>query len=92
MASRAIVPHSPDRLPRVDGVNVHCIHCLKVCRHRENHAESHCIYTALTNAQRGDVENGLVFCGPRVGEIHDILPAAEIIRRLVESPVMAAAG
>ncbi len=89
MASRAIVPHSPDLLPRVDDIKVHCVHCLKVCRHREDHSVSHCIHTALTNAQKGDVVNGLVFCGPRVGEIHDILPAGEIIRRLVGSPIQA---
>lgn len=85
MASRAIVPHSDERLPRVDGEKVRCHRCLKVCKHRENPAVSHCIYNALVNAQRGDVENGLVFSGPRVGEIHDILPAGEVIRKLVQA-------
>lgn len=85
LASRAIVPHSDERLPRVDGEKVRCHRCLKVCKHRENPRVSHCIYNALVNAQRGDVENGLVFSGPRVGEIHDILPAGEIIRKLVQA-------
>lgn len=84
MASRAIVPHTDDKLPRVDDVTIRCVHCLKVCRHRENHEVSHCIYTSLTNAQRGDVDNGLVFCGPRVGEIHDIVPVREVFRRLTQ--------
>lgn len=91
MASRAIVPHSAERLPRLDGERVRCHRCLKVCRHREDPRVSHCIYNALVNAQRGDVEHGLVFAGPRVGEIRDILPAAEIIRRLAE-PAAASAG
>lgn len=89
MASRAIVPHTPDMLPKVDDVNVFCVQCLKVCRHREDHSVSHCITASLTNAQQGDVAHGLVFCGPRVGEIHDILPAGEIIRRLVGSSLPA---
>lgn len=84
MMSRAIVPHSPDRLPRVDGEKVKCVHCLKVCRHRQDANTYHCIYNALVNAQRGDVENGLVFTGPRVGEINDIVPVAEVFRRLTQ--------
>lgn len=83
MASRAIVPHTTDKLPRVDDVNLRCRHCLKVCKHREDHSVSHCILAALINAQKGDVENGLVFCGGRVGEIHDILTVSEVFRRLL---------
>lgn len=92
MASRAIVPHSEDRLPRVDGVNYRCHNCLKICIHREDKTKSHCIYNSLINAQQGNVEYGLVFSGPRVGEIHDILPAAEIVRRLVEAEAEACVG
>jgi len=82
MASRAIVPHTPDLLPKVGEPGVHCTDCLKHCQHRDEE-KSHCIYNALTNAQRGDVTRGLVFCGGRVGDIHDIVPVAEIFRRLV---------
>lgn len=85
MASRAIVPHSAERLPRLVEQGVRCIECLKVCAHRDSpdHSVSHCIYTALTRAQRGDTEGGLVFCGPRVGEIFDIATVAEVFRRLL---------
>lgn len=83
MPSRAIVPHTDEKLPKVDDKTVFCTHCLKRCRHREDHSVSHCIYTALTNAQRGDVENGLVFTGPRIGEIHEILSVDEVFRRLL---------
>ncbi len=83
MASRAIVPHTFERLPNLDQEGVNCALCLKVCQHRENHAVSHCIYTALNRSQKGDVENGLVFCGPRVAEIHDIVPVSEVFRRLL---------
>ncbi len=90
MASRAIVPHGEEQLPRLTQKGVRCVKCLKVCAHRdsEGHSVSHCIYTALTRAQKGNVEGGLVFCGPRVGEIFDIPPVAEIFRRLL-TPVAA---
>jgi NAD(P)H-dependent flavin oxidoreductase YrpB (nitropropane dioxygenase family) len=88
MASRAIVPHTADLLPTLDQEGVNCTLCLKFCQHRENHAVAHCIYTALNRSQKGDAENGLVFCGPRVGEINDIVPVAEIFRRLL-TPVAA---
>lgn len=92
MASRAIVPHDTDNLPRVDGLNVICRHCLKVCHHRDDHSVSHCIYASLVNAQQGNVREGLIFSGPRVGEIHDILPVAEIMRRLVNPKTATATG
>jgi nitronate monooxygenase len=90
MASRAIVPHTEDKLPKLTQEGVHCAKCLKICAHRdsEGHSESHCIYTALNRSQQGDPENGLVFCGPRVGDIHDILPVADVFRRLL-TPVPA---
>lgn len=83
MASRAIVPHTDERLPRITQEGVNCTSCLKFCRHRDNPAVSHCISTALVRSQKGNVENGLVFTGPRVGEIFDIIPVAEVFRRLL---------
>lgn len=85
MASRAIVPHTEDKLPKLTQEGVHCAKCLKICAHRdsEGHTESHCIYTALNRSQKGDPDNGLVFCGPRVAEIHDIIPVSEVFRRLL---------
>lgn len=83
MASRAIVPHTDELLPKVGGdEGYRCTDCLKHCQHRDE-SKSHCIYNALINAQQGNVERGLVFCGGRVGDIHDIVPVAEVFRRLV---------
>jgi len=82
MASRAIVPHTDEQLPIVGQNGVRCTDCLKHCLHRDE-KKAHCIYNALINAQQGDVENGLVFCGGRVGDIHDIVPVADVFRRLV---------
>lgn len=84
MPSRSIVPHPPfEVLPLTQGENAtyRCTDCLKYCLHRDE-GRSHCIYNALINAQKGRVENGLIFCGGRVGEIHDIVPVAEVFRRL----------
>ncbi len=93
MASRAIVPHTEDKLPKLTDDGVHCALCLKHCQHRdsEGHSVSHCIYTALNRSQKGDPDNGLVFCGPRVGDINDIVPVAEVFRRLL-TPVGTGAG
>ncbi|MFZ5827900.1 MAG: NAD(P)H-dependent flavin oxidoreductase [Bacillota bacterium] len=84
MPSRSIVPHPPfEVLPLTQGPDAtyRCTDCLKYCLHRDE-GSSHCIYNALINAQRGKTENGLVFCGGRVGEITDIVPVAEVFRRL----------
>lgn len=54
----------------------HCDHCLKKCSHK------YCIIRALSRAQQGDVETGLVFSGRRMQEIHDILPVSEIFAYL----------
>ncbi|MDP2872116.1 MAG: nitronate monooxygenase [Bacillota bacterium] len=54
-----------------------CSACLKKC------SRAFCIREALCRAQQGDVETGLIFSGQYVGRVHEILPAKEIIDRLV---------
>ncbi len=53
-----------------------CDSCLKKCSHK------YCIIRALTRAQQGDVETGLVFSGKRMREIHEILSVKEIFAYL----------
>lgn len=53
-----------------------CDKCLKKCSHK------YCIIRALTRAQQGDVETGLVFSGRRMMEIHDILPVKDIFANI----------
>ncbi|GAV21818.1 NAD(P)H-dependent flavin oxidoreductase [Carboxydothermus pertinax] len=53
-----------------------CENCLKKCR------RNFCIMEALERARLGDMENGLVFSGERVGEIKEIKSVPEIIREL----------
>lgn len=53
-----------------------CDQCLKKCSHK------YCIIRALTRAQQGDVETGLVFSGRCMMEIHDILPVKDIFANI----------
>ena len=55
-----------------------CDACLKHCTHQ------FCIIRALSRAQQGDVETGLVFTGAHMWKIHEILPVKEICRRIKE--------
>ncbi len=55
-----------------------CDACLKKCTH------SFCIIRALSRAQQGDVETGLVFTGANMWKIKEILPVKEIFRRIKE--------
>lgn len=53
-----------------------CDQCLRRCSHK------YCIIRALTRAQQGDIETGLVFSGKRMMEIHDILPVKDIFANI----------
>ena len=60
-----------------------CDNCLKACKH------NFCIIRALTRAQQGDVDTGLVFTGEDISRIDEILPVSEIFRRLKEEAAVA---
>ena len=53
-----------------------CKACLKSCKH------NFCIIDSLIRAEKGDVENGLVFTGEYIHRIKEILPVREIISRI----------
>jgi len=54
-----------------------CRSCLKVC------GKQYCIMDKLIAAQSGDVTGGLVFAGSSAARIHDIVPVAVLMDRLV---------
>ncbi|HJV44749.1 MAG TPA: nitronate monooxygenase [Bacillota bacterium] len=54
-----------------------CHDCLKACSYR------FCTLDSLIKSMGGDVEEGLVFAGARVSEIHDILPVQQIIDNIM---------
>jgi nitronate monooxygenase len=63
-----------------------CIVCLKKC------GKQFCIMDKLVRAQKGDVTDGLVFCGGGVARINDIPPTAELVERLVKEYDVASEG
>lgn len=63
-----------------------CIACLKKC------GKQFCIMDKLVRSQSGDVTDGLVFTGGGVARIHDILPVAQLMERLVAEYLAAAEG
>lgn len=57
----------------------HCFRCLKAC----NPAKApYCITKALIQAVEGNLDEGLIFCGARVGELQKMTTAAEVIKEL----------
>jgi NAD(P)H-dependent flavin oxidoreductase YrpB (nitropropane dioxygenase family) len=67
-----------------DGIKVKCIACLKDC------GRDYCIMNALESARTGDLKNGLIFCGERIGEIKEILSVKEIFKNLIQEYELAA--
>ncbi|MBO8167934.1 MAG: nitronate monooxygenase [Thermoanaerobacteraceae bacterium] len=55
-----------------------CEKCLKKCSRR------FCIKAALENAQKGILQNGLVFAGEKVHQIKEILPVNKIFNNLIK--------
>ena len=57
-----------------------CYNCIKTC----NPAETpYCITKALINAVKGNVNDGLIFCGSNVSKIDKIVTVKELISELV---------
>lgn len=56
-----------------------CYNCISKCRPNE---VPYCITKALINAVRGDIENGLVFCGANVGRINKMLTVRQLMDEL----------
>lgn len=58
-----------------------CSNCMSACNPS---VAQYCITDALIKAIRGDVENGLVFCGTNVGKVTKIQKVSEIFDELTE--------
>ena len=56
-----------------------CYNCLAKCNPVK---VPYCITKALIDAVRGDVENGLVFCGANTGRIHEITTVHHLMQEL----------
>lgn len=77
LPGRMIANSFTDKINGTNTVKINnCYHCLKNCSHR------FCLLDALFKIVDGDVENGIVFAGARVGEVKDILPVQQIMDNL----------
>jgi len=60
--------------------------CIKNCSFRSE-KKGFCITMALGAAQRGDVENGLVFCGTNAPRAHEIVSVADVMEELFPAAI-----
>lgn len=56
-----------------------CYNCIKTCHVKD---APYCITKALIDAVKGDVDNGLIFCGSSVGRIHEITTVHKLMQEL----------
>lgn len=62
-----------------------CYNCLEKCDPR---SVPYCITKALIDAVRGDIENGLIFCGENVNRIHEMTTVHDLMQEtLLLKPV-----
>lgn len=77
LSGRAISNHFTHLLETSDKLRIRkCQDCLKNCSYR------FCTLDSLLTSMNGDVDNGLVFAGARVGEIQEILSVKQIFNNL----------
>lgn len=57
-----------------------CYHCIRSCNPGKI---PYCITKALVTAVKGDVENGLVFCGSNVGRIKGIVTVRDVVNDMM---------
>lgn len=79
MPGRALRNKFIDRVKRAKLPVSKCYNCLEKCSPQK---VPYCITKALIDAVRGDVENGLVFCGANTGRIHEITTVHHLMQEL----------
>ncbi|GAB6169272.1 nitronate monooxygenase family protein [Clostridium carnis] len=86
MPGRAILNTFVDKT-NTNGVKVKkCYDCLIPCNPKTT---PYCITEALINAVKGDLENGLIFCGENASKINKIISVEELMKEL-ESEILLA--
>ena len=81
MLGRAIRNKFLKNLETQDGTPIKCYYkCLSSCN--VNKAR-YCIASALANAYRGDVDNGLIFCGKNAYRVREIVSVKALIAELL---------
>ena len=81
MPGRAIRNNFLKKLEVVDKLQIKCDYrCLTACKVAE---AKYCIALALVNSYKGDVDNGLIFCGQNAYRINKIVTVKELIGGLM---------
>ena len=57
-----------------------CYNCIKTCNPKES---PYCITKALVNAVKGNITEGLIFCGSNVSRINKMTTVHELMQELV---------
>ncbi|MCD8218373.1 MAG: nitronate monooxygenase family protein [Clostridiales bacterium] len=79
MPGRALKNAFIDKMNANPGKVTYCFNCMKGC----NPATApYCISLALINAVIGNLDEGVIFCGSRVGEITEMTTVPELIKEL----------
>lgn len=79
MPGRAIRNAFIERIEKEKEKITKCYNCLEKCKPA---AVPYCITKALTNAVKGDLDNGLIFCGANVGRIKEITTVHQLMGEL----------
>jgi len=79
LKGQAIRNKFTEKIARGEASPKACHKCLKKC------TKNFCIMVALNNAQQGNLDEGLIFSGGNIDYIKEIIPAAEVIKRLVSN-------
>lgn len=80
MPGRAIRNSFIKRVEESKGKVERCYRCIKSCNPVET---PYCITRALINAVRGNVDDGLIFCGSNVERVNKIVSVRELMQELV---------
>jgi len=81
LPGRAIRNKFLQEVEKIEQARVYCpYHCLTACKVSE---AKFCIAKALVNAWRGDVDQGLIFCGQNAHRIDKIVSVKELMAELV---------
>lgn len=83
MPGRAVKNKFIEKIQSIPGGVKGCYNCLKACNPA---TAEYCISQALMNAVEGKLDEGLIFCGARTGEIREITTVRQVVEELLGNP------
>ncbi len=81
MPGRAISNKFLNKINNDNNKITKCYNCLIPCNPSTT---PYCISEALINAARGDIDNGLIFCGSNAYKINKIISVKELLDELTK--------